>query len=215
MLLPYDSDKLIQTYGFGGIPSGLSTLDNPPGKVSHFFPLTGDWKNCAGYGIKGVFDIYTSALSKVELSGPTFFAPMFQEINKFTEASLKQDPDNYTVLLVITDGSIHDINRTIDEIIMGSELPLSIIIVGVGDADFTKMKKLDGDGMVLTSKNGKIAKRDIVQFVHFNQFRGKPREHLADAVLEELPSQVCEYLKLLEHSEGMSRTDARNELDHT
>ena len=26
---------------------------------------------------------------------------------------------------------------------------------------------------------------------------------------------MCEYLKLLEHSEGMSRTDARNELDHT
>jgi hypothetical protein len=104
----------------------------------------------------------------VELSGPTFFAPMFQEINKFTELSFKQDPDNYTVLLVITDGSIHDINRTIEEIIVGSELPLSIIIVGVGDADFTKMKKLDGDGTTLTSKNGKVSKRDIVQFVHFN-----------------------------------------------
>jgi len=62
VLLPYDSDKLVQTYGFGGIPSGLTSLEHPPGKVSHFFPLTGDWKNCSGYDIKGVFDIYTQAL---------------------------------------------------------------------------------------------------------------------------------------------------------
>jgi len=34
---------------------------------------------------------------------------------------------------------------TIDQIVRGAELPLSIVIVGVGDADFDSMDVLDAD----------------------------------------------------------------------
>lgn len=44
--------------------------------------------------------------------------------------------------------------------------PLSIVIVGVGPADFTKMQRLDGDDQALTSQStGRRVQRDIVQFV--------------------------------------------------
>jgi len=39
-------------------------------------------------------------------------------------------------LLILTDGVIQDLNATIDEVVRGSVLPLSIIIVGIGNADF-------------------------------------------------------------------------------
>ena len=42
-------------------------------------------------------------------------------------------------------------NDTIDQIVRGSSLPLSIIIVGVGDADFTSMDRLDADDEPLFS----------------------------------------------------------------
>jgi len=45
-------------------------------------------------------------------------------------------------------------------------LPLSVIIVGVGNAEFTNMVRLDGDNG-LYSNQGKKAARDIVQFVPF------------------------------------------------
>lgn len=48
-------------------------------------------------------------------------------------------------MLIITDGVISDLQKTIDQIVYGSELPLSIIIVGVGSADFTAMDELDAD----------------------------------------------------------------------
>jgi len=53
--------------------------------VSHFFPLSGKWDACAGNGIDGVFDIYTSCLQKkgIIMASPTLFAPMLGEINKF------------------------------------------------------------------------------------------------------------------------------------
>lgn len=45
-------------------------------------------------------------------------------------------------------------------------MPLSIIIVGVGGADFEAMEELDGDS-VRISYGGKTAVRDIVQFVPY------------------------------------------------
>ncbi len=45
------------------------------------------------------------------------------------------------MLLIITDGQVNDMEATIDEIVRASALPLSIIIVGVGDADFSAMQK--------------------------------------------------------------------------
>ena len=67
--------------------------------------------------------------------------------------------------MILTDGIINDMKQTIDCIVEGSKLPLSIVIIGIGDADFTNMDILDGDKKPLINSSGEIRKRDIVQFV--------------------------------------------------
>lgn len=58
--------------------------------------------------------------------------------------------------------------KTIDEIVRGSALPLSVIIVGVGKEDFSSMETLDADEEPLYSQTlKKTMERDIVQFVPF------------------------------------------------
>jgi hypothetical protein len=47
--------------------------------------------------------------------------------------------------MIITDGAITDQQATINEIVAASGLPISIIIVGVGMADFSMMEQLDAD----------------------------------------------------------------------
>ena len=64
-------------------------------------------------------------------------------------------------MLILTDGAIHDMGETIDTIIELSRLPCSVIIVGVGNADFSSMEALDGDGGRLRNHRGEAA-RDIV-----------------------------------------------------
>ena len=46
---------------------------------------------------------------------------------------------------------------------------MSIIIVGVGDEDFSTMEALDSDDKLLRA-NGRVATRDIVQFVELRKF---------------------------------------------
>jgi len=79
---------------------------------------------------------------------------------------------------------------------------LSIIIVGVGQEDFSAMEELDSDDALL-SHNGKTAKRDIVQFVEMQKFVSGVgthrlnwnKEHLAREVLFEIPEQLVGYMK--------------------
>lgn len=56
--------------------------------------------------------------------------------------------------------------QVVDLIVNSTNLPLSIIIVGIGNADFTNMERLDGDNGLYDEK-GRKASRDIVQFVPF------------------------------------------------
>lgn len=65
--------------------------------------------------------------------------------------------------MIITDGVINDLQASIDQIVRASRLPLSIIIVGVGSADFTSMDQLDADEVPLYSqKYRKFMDADIV-----------------------------------------------------
>jgi len=59
---------------------------------------------------------------------------------------------------------------TMRAIVYASTLPFSIIIVGVGSADFSAMDALDCDSGLLRDQDGRVAQRDIVQFVPFRKF---------------------------------------------
>ena len=94
--------------------------------------------------------------------------------------------------MILTDGMIDDVDDTIDELVAGSFLPLSVIIIGVGKADFSTMKFLDADDNPLKDSRGTYSSRDLVQFVPFLKFESNP-ERLAQEVLAEIPRQIIEY----------------------
>jgi hypothetical protein len=75
-------------------------------------------------------------------------------------------------------------HQTKELIIECSELPCSIIIVGVGNANFDAMDELDADDGLLRTVN-RVAKRDIVQFVPYVDAIKKGL--LTEQVLAEMP----------------------------
>ncbi|XP_063797063.1 copine-9 isoform X1 [Pseudophryne corroboree] len=187
----YDSDKLFPAYGFGAkIP--------PDGKISHEFPLNGDVENPNCVGIQGVLEAYFKSLRTVQLYGPTNFAPVINQVA--SAAGQVTDGSQYYVLLIITDGVISDMAQTKEAVVNASSLPLSIIIVGVGPAEFDAMEELDGDEVRVSSR-GRYAERDIVQFVPFRDYVDRSGNQvlsmarLAKDVLAEIPEQFLSYMK--------------------
>uniref|UniRef100_A0A8C7TLK1 Copine VII n=1 Tax=Oncorhynchus mykiss TaxID=8022 RepID=A0A8C7TLK1_ONCMY len=183
----YDSDKRFSALGFGArIP--------PNYEVSHDFAINFNPEDDECEEIQGVVEAYQNCLPKIQLYGPTNVSPIISRIAKLSagEETIK-DASRYHILLILTDGVVTDMADTREAIVRASYQPLSIIIVGVGNADFTDMQILDGDDGVLRSPKGEPVLRDIVQFVPFRDFKTASPAALAKCVLAEVPNQVVEY----------------------
>ncbi|XP_015668583.1 copine-3 [Protobothrops mucrosquamatus] len=186
----YDTDKMFPAFGFGAQIS-------PSWQVSHEFPLNFNPSNPFCSGVQGIVDAYRVCLPQIRLYGPTNFSPIINHVARFAAAASQQrTASQYFILLIITDGVITDLDETRSAIVSASKLPMSIIIVGVGGADFSAMEFLDSDSGALRSRSGEAAIRDIVQFVPFRQFHNAPKEALAQSVLAEVPQQVVSYFSM-------------------
>ena len=182
----YDYDQLFPVYGFGAIIN--SSIDK---KASMCFNLNFS-DNPDIFSIDNVIKYYHECIEKDKLTfaGPTEFTPIIQTVI----SKIGNDIFNYYILMILTDGVIDDFQETIDSIVQASLLPLSIIIIGIGNSDFKKMETLDGDSVPLISSNGQKRIRDLVQFVSFSKYQNDEKK-LADEVLAEIPKQMVEYYK--------------------
>lgn len=85
----------------------------------------------------------------------------------------------------MTAGNVENVKETKETLLEASDDPLSIVIVGIGDVDFTGMEFLD------EHHPQKEGGRDITKFVRFSDY--KSFNALTEAVLDEIPDQLVEY----------------------
>lgn len=177
ILAKYDKDQKFPVLGFGAKYDGV---------VRHAFQVGPTEESI---GVAGVLKSYESVFKTgLIMSSPTLFAEVMQvaatRAKSSLEAAQAQGGLSYTVLLIITDGAVSDVGGTVECLKQVSDSPMSIVIVGVGDANFSAMKFLD---------DVKDVKRDMTQFVQLNQFPQKTA--LTSATLNELPTQLTEYFE--------------------
>ena len=184
----FDYDQIYPVFGFGAILN--SSYSN---STSMCFNLNFSEKPEIDR-LDTVLKFYHDCIGqkKLTFSGPSYFSPLIRNvINRINKNNLFE----YHVLMILTTGVIDDLQQTIDLLVEACELPLSVIIVGIGNGDFTNMEKLDGDETLLSSSSGKKRIRDIVQFVPFNKYENDPKK-LSMEVLAELPRQLVEFYYL-------------------
>lgn len=101
------------------------------------------------------------------------------------------------MLVILTNGCCQDTNETLEAIVEASKLPISLLVVGIGDANFSAMDWLDGS-KPMTYK-GKKASRNIVNFVSVKSFLNRGNEaielDLAKVALRDIPQQFLEWAK--------------------
>lgn len=135
----FDDDKLIPAYGFGC----ARTHDRG---VFSFLPQD---QPCNGFA--HVQQRYRQLAPVTTLSGPTSFAPLIRHAMNI----VKQSGGQYHILLIVADGQVtrpsdlpkHHLSEqeqeTINAIVEACALPLSIVMVGVGDGPWDVMEQFD------------------------------------------------------------------------
>ncbi|CAD6250884.1 unnamed protein product [Miscanthus lutarioriparius] len=186
----YDPAKRFPAWGFGARP-----IDGP---CSHCFNLNGSAYQPEVDGIQGIMSAYISALRNVSLAGPTLFGQLISTAMAIASQSLADNQQKYFILLIVTDGVVTDFQETIDAIIKASDFPISIIVVGVGGADFKEMEFLDPNkGEKLESSTGRVASRDMIQFAPMKDMHGTGVSTL-QSLLAEIPGQFMTYMRTRE-----------------
>ncbi|KAJ0629422.1 putative transcription factor C2H2 family [Helianthus annuus] len=189
-LAAFDEDNLIPCFGFGD----ASTHDQD------VFSFYSEERFCNGF--EEVLSRYREITPHLKLAGPTSFAPVIEQAMTIVEQSGGQ----YHVLLIIADGQVTrsvdtepgnlspQEQRTVDAIVQASKLPLSIVLVGVGDGPWDMMREFDDN----------IPARDFdnFQFVNFTEIMSKnvppmrKETEFALSALMEIPTQYKATIEL-------------------
>mmetsp|Transcript_11590 Transcript_11590/g.46841 ORF Transcript_11590/g.46841 Transcript_11590/m.46841 type:complete len:669 (-) Transcript_11590:12-2018(-) len=194
ILATFDRSGNHAVYGFGAQVKGAGGRLQP---TSHCFHASMNPATpfVAG-GVPGIVHCYKEVLPRIALSGPTYFRHIIKNAAEVARNTDQAQVQKYNILLLLTDGIIHDFQETIHEIVEASYLPLSIIIIGIGNADFTKMDQLCADEEPLVSSvTGKVMMQDIVKFVAFRDYDQRQPWKLTRDVLEEFPAQLLTHMK--------------------
>ena len=179
IIAKYDTGKMHAVYGFGAKYEGA---------VRHCFQI-----NDSLYlrGVDGVIDAYRSCFRRgMTMSSPTVFAECIDCVADSArtehEIAERSNSQAYQILLILTDGGVTDIEQTRRSLENARDAPMSVVIVGIGDADFSAMQFLDD------FQESVSGGRDICTFVEFSCFKDN-RSALSKATLGQIPKQLVDY----------------------
>jgi hypothetical protein len=178
ILSKYDTDQNFPVYGFGAKYDGV---------VRHCFQVG---RSKEVHGVNGILEAYRGVFkTALTMSGPTVFTEVIELAAAQAISRQQLKPLSYTILLLLTDGAVSDVEATKRTLQSIADAPLSIVIVGIGNADFSAMQFLD-DFETRNSFN-----RDIVQFVEFRNHE-HDKMSLTRATLDEIPDQLVHFFHM-------------------
>lgn len=188
ILAKYDSDQKFPVWGFGAKYNNV---------VRHCFQCGTEVEV---EGVQGIMDAYRGVFrTPLTMSYPTDFSEVIQTAASYArhEQELADEDGklSYTILLILTAGNVENVNETKKQLEEASEDPLSVVIVGIGDADFKGMEFLEEAQETNNNNNNNSRKkdkvRDITKFVRFSDYRSF--NALTEAVLDGVPDQLVSY----------------------
>ncbi|CDW86667.1 copine-4 [Stylonychia lemnae] len=190
----FDTDSYVPFLGFGAkLPPYFNT-------ASQCFAVNGNVFFPEEIGIDNLTKAYMKCVNDIQFHGPSAFAPVIRFCSKMASYKpVSQNDQFYHILVMIVQGHLSDMEATIEAIVAASDIPMSIIIIAVGDGEgengeFINLQALDADDKALVDINGKKQWRDVCQFVPFSNFKNDI-QNLTRQILAEVPRQIKDFFE--------------------
>jgi hypothetical protein len=190
LLVPYNDDEYFYIYGYG-----FQFKENAQ-EVTNLYPISQDIDRPSVLK-KNIKSTYFKFLENVNFSKIKTNLDLI--IKQYNE-KIKEDIDDYevkeyNVLLLFANNDISNEKEFYNEIILSSDLPISVVIIGLGKGPFKTLENIEKNFMKLTDNSGNTAKRKNIKFISFNNL-GKNYQRTVKNSLIDIPDQMIEFLNL-------------------
>ena len=140
---------------------------------------------------KKYVEFFNSNKDKIELNNNINFFPLIKHV--YNEIKKKKNPIEYNIFFIITSNNPNDTKETINTLIECSNLPLSIVIIGVGK-NLELLNNLINN--IKAMSNISIEKRrNLIKFISFDKI-GFDEIKLSNIFLKEIAKQIVEYYSI-------------------
>jgi hypothetical protein len=184
----YIPNRLVHAYGIGG-------------EISYGYNSQKVFKinmggNDSNKLYNRILEDYHNSLNEIKLDNKVYFSPLINKVNNYIFDS--KELNYYNILFILTKETIDksDIKKTYDSIIDSSYLPVSIIIIGIGQNNFDKMKNIF-DSVPINSRVRKKKFRKNVIFVSSIAEKLENSQIMTEWCLKEIEKQAMQYYELL------------------
>ena len=171
-----------KVYGYG---AKIKETNEKPG----FFSLNFDDKSL--YGFTEIEESYKKCLKKVSFCERDYLSPLIENIKNLIIKNNELNIYNIFFLLISNPPVKEDYQKCIDLFISYTYLPLSVIVVGIGDKSFKEIKNLVSKNHKCSSEGIERA-RNNAYFVSMKDCNFN-NEILKNKCLKEIPRQVAEF----------------------
>ena len=188
----YNKSNQYDLFGFGGLNYYFNNC-NYCFDIKDMNDNINDIKNNE-QNIEKIISLYKKAVDTTLFEKGTYFSSVLVHTYNIIRNKMIKNKGtnslNYNVLLIISDGKIHDTDWTIGWLEICSILPLSIVIIGVGEYVTKDMKILNGE----IAYEKKIIENSNVHYVHFKDFN-EDINKLKENALKYIPENISEYFE--------------------
>ena len=170
-------NRFMMAYGVGArTTQGL-------GSASELCSMTGDYTDPFIESQTDLVNSYEGTLRAVKIAGPVRYHPLLKFVcdlaqMEFGTASAASHIKNYYVLTILMVGLIDDLELAVNEILRAADLPISIVIVKIGNAEDSEndFKPL----LERTKTTFEKCERVFIDTLDYNQYRvnqGETNKH--------------------------------------
>ena len=146
------------------------------------------------HGYTNVEKAYKECFKKINYCDKDSLSPLIRHLNNKIMENYEAE-DYYIFLLLISNPpKKEDIQKCIDAFIENTFLPLSVIVIGIGDKDFKSIKSLFSNKHRFSSKDIEKSRNNIY-FFPLKNFNFK-YDLVLQECLKEIPKQLVEYYNI-------------------
>ena len=177
-----------QVYGYG------ANLNNPNEySNTEFFNLALKEEGILT-GYTNIEKAYKDILYKITFSKNSSLSPLINKIKMSIISKYKADTYSIIFLLINSPPKTEDYQKCIDYLIENTYLPLSLIVIGIGNNELEEVKKLFNPKLQFSSK-GCEKSRNNIHFISMKDCNYNS-DILKNKCLKDLPMQIVEYYKI-------------------